>query len=161
MNGSISTHGRKGQSTRKPMARVTRVALFQREIRERLSDAALHVLLAKAEVISEGQVAPAGMAKYYGSTMLTMDLALCTAEFREMMDAATALRVAEMLRSDRRFKPRLRDLARREAERVADAKLKNLEMEVKVDVRGPRVLVDLDVEATVASSQHRSQARLG
>src|SRR5262245_8714152 len=40
---------------RKPMARVTRIALIEREVREQLSLAALDLLFGRAEVISEGQ----------------------------------------------------------------------------------------------------------
>jgi hypothetical protein len=57
------------------MARATRIALFEREVRERLSRAALELVLARAEVISEGQRSVRGERDaYFGSTMLTIDL---------------------------------------------------------------------------------------
>ena len=140
------------------MARVTRVALFQREIRERLSEAALDVLLSAADVISEGQVAgqTADNKKYFGSTMLTLDLTTCKGFFRDIMDSSTANRVAELLRSDDRIQPRLRELALREAERVAGGSLQEIEMEIRVDTRSEQVLVDLDVEATVTGAKRDS-----
>ena len=42
---------------RKPMARATRITLFEREVRERLSRAALDVVFARAESLSEGNPA--------------------------------------------------------------------------------------------------------
>ena len=47
---------------RRPMARATRIALFEREVRVRLSRAALDLLFARAEVISEGQRSAAAAA---------------------------------------------------------------------------------------------------
>jgi hypothetical protein len=64
-----------GLAPRRPMARATRIALFEREVRERLSRAALELVLARAEVISEGQRSVrGGRDAYFGSTMLTIDL---------------------------------------------------------------------------------------
>jgi len=61
---------------RKPMARATRIALFEREVRERLSRAALDVVFARADLMSEGQRnVRGGKDGYFGSTMLTIDLA--------------------------------------------------------------------------------------
>jgi hypothetical protein len=39
-------------AARRPMARATRIALFEREVRERLSRTALDLVLSRAEVIS-------------------------------------------------------------------------------------------------------------
>ena len=40
-------------AARRPMARATQIALFEREVRERLSRTALDLVLSRAEVISE------------------------------------------------------------------------------------------------------------
>ena len=57
------------------MARATQIALFEREVRERLSRAALDVVFARAERLSEGQSSVrGGRAAYFVSTMLTLDL---------------------------------------------------------------------------------------
>ncbi len=57
------------------MARARRIAMFEREVRERLSRAALDAILDRAEVISEGQRAERnGKDSYLGSTMVTVDL---------------------------------------------------------------------------------------
>src|SRR3954447_20743715 len=73
---------------RKPMARVTRIALFEREVRERLSVSALDLLMSRAEVISEGQrSARGGRDAYFGSTMLTFDLPALAVVLRDACDA--------------------------------------------------------------------------
>ena len=73
---------------RKPMARVTRIALFEREVRERITLAALDLLLSRAEVISEGQRnVRGGRDAYFGSTMLTFDLPALSVVIRDACDA--------------------------------------------------------------------------
>src|SRR3954449_13051215 len=82
----------------RPIARVQRIALFEREVRERLSRAALDVLFARAEVISEGQsTIRNAKPAYFGSTMLTIDLNGLAGVLREACDAGTARRLANLL----------------------------------------------------------------
>lgn len=146
---------------RRPMARATRVSLFQREIRERLSQAALDILFAGAKVLSEGQVGQTpGGSRYFGSTMLTLDLGRAKAHIRDPMDAATALRLVEMMRTDDRVSHRLSAIARNEAERMSQKRLVSLEMEVTFEPHGARVEVDLDVEALI-KDEGRKQLKLG
>jgi hypothetical protein len=130
------------------MARARRVCLFQREIKERLSAAALEILLGGAKVLSEGQSSGTGKAaRYYGSSMLTIDLTSFSRYIRDPLDAASAVRVAAMIETDSSIKKRLAALARVEAERIAKRKLTAMEMEMDVCVECAKVLVDLDVEA--------------
>jgi len=85
-------------AARRPMARATRIALFEREVRERLSRAALELVLGRAEVISEGQRGVRnGRDAYFGSTMLTIDLPSLDLLLRDACDAGTARRLAELL----------------------------------------------------------------
>src|SRR5205814_10101022 len=56
---------------RKPAAVARRVSLFEREVRMHLGTAAIEVLFAVAEVLSEGG---RDGARYFGSTMITIDL---------------------------------------------------------------------------------------
>ncbi len=59
----------------RPLARVERITLFEREVRERLSRSALALLFAGVEVIAEGQRSHRGGKEvFFGSTMLTLDL---------------------------------------------------------------------------------------
>src|SRR5207237_442114 len=87
--------------SKKPMARAVRIALFQREIRVRLSPAALDLLFARADVISEGQRAVrGGRDSYFGSTMLTLDLPSLAPLLSDACDAGTARRLAALLEGD-------------------------------------------------------------
>ncbi len=85
------------------MARATRIALFEREVRERLSRAALELVLGRAEIISEGQRGVrGGRDAYFGSTMLTINLGSLELLLRDACDAGTARRLADLLESGRR-----------------------------------------------------------
>jgi hypothetical protein len=134
---------------RKPMARVTRIALFEREVRERISLAALDLLLSRAEVISEGQRSVrAGRDAYFGSTMLTLDLPALAVLLRDVCDAGTARRLAALLEADTRVGKRVEELAAREAARVAATPPKTVSTHVAIRAQGARVFIDVDVEAT-------------
>ena len=99
-------------AARRPMARATRIALFEREVRERLSRAALELVLGRAEVISEGQRGLRnGRDAYFGSTMLTIDLPSLELLLRDACDAGTARRLAELLEADAEAGARIEALA--------------------------------------------------
>lgn len=136
---------------KRPMASVRRVNLFRREIRERLSLPALEILLARARAISEGKLTQKKKGpvkqRYYGSTMLTLELQEAREHIRDPLDAASALKLKEMLREDRRFTNRLREIVQKEAERIAGCSLERVDMEMRLDAEGNRILVDLDLEA--------------
>jgi hypothetical protein len=135
---------------RKPMARASRVTLFQREIRERLSAPAIELLLDAAEVLSEGQAEPGdARATYYGSTMITIDLAKLADLVREPCDAASARRVSELLAADGRAAARVRKIAEREARRLAGRALGRIAISPSHRYAGSRVFVDVDVEGGV------------
>lgn len=137
-------------SARKPMAKVTRVALFEREIRERLSGPALDLLLGCARLLSEGDVASAGRGKtFYGSTMLTIDLTQAGGSFREPCDAATARRVAQLMAGDARLAKRARAVAEREAASRIGRAIRVAASDVRVRAQGTTVYVDVDLEANV------------
>jgi hypothetical protein len=137
--------------TKKPMARAVRVALFQREIRERLSPAALDLLFARLEVISEGQRAVrGGRDSYFGSTMLTVDLPVLAPLLSDACDAGTARRLAALLESDAGVARRIQELAERETTRVAGAVARQVGTHVAIRSQGAKVFVDVDVEAVFA-----------
>jgi hypothetical protein len=134
----------------RPMAHAARISLFEKEVRERLSRAALTVLLDRADVLSEGQPsARAGRRVFVGSTMLTFDLAKLADVMREPVDARTAKRLAAQLEADADAQARVRAIAAREAARIVGAKPKSVSAELKVRARGARVFVDVDVEAVL------------
>lgn len=134
---------------RRPMARATRIALFEREVRERLSRAALELVLARAEVISEGQRSVrGGRDAYFGSTMLTIDLPALELLLRDACDAGTARRVAGLLESDAQAAKHIEALAGREAARVAGAAPKTVSTHIAIRAQAAKVFIDIDVEAT-------------
>ena len=134
---------------RRPMARATRIALFEREVRERLSRAALELVLARAEVISEGQRSVrGGRDAYFGSTMLTIDLPSLELLLRDVCDAGTARRLATLLETDAQAAAHVEALAAREAERVAGAAAKAVRTHVTIRAQAAKVFIDIDVEAT-------------
>jgi hypothetical protein len=130
------------------MARATRIALFEREVRERLSRAALDLLFARATVISEGQRAVrAERDSYFGSTMVTVDLPALSPLLRDACDAGTARRLAELLDADAGVAERVRQLAAAEAARVAGAGPREVSTHVTIRAQGAKVFIDVDVEA--------------
>jgi hypothetical protein len=133
----------------RPLARVERIALFEREVRERLSRAAMDLVFERAEVMSEGQRSiRAGQPAYFGSTMLTINLDTLAPSLREACDAGTARRLATLLMDDASAHARVKQIATREATRIAGGRLRALGTEVKVSARGVRVFIDVDVEGT-------------
>jgi hypothetical protein len=135
-------------AARRPMARATRIALFEREVRERISRAALELVLGRAEVISEGQRGVRnGRDAYFGSTMLTIDLPSLDLLLRDACDAGTAHRLAELLETDATVGPRIEALAASEAARVAGAAPKSVSTHVTIRSQAAKVFIDIDVEA--------------
>lgn len=133
---------------RKPMARAQRVTLFEREIRERLSVAAIEILLERADVLSEGQrsASPTAKARWFGSTMITVDVAALADVVREPCDGRAAQRVAELIAADARVHKRVQRIAGREADRLAGATVRVRASDVRVREKGTLVHLDVDVE---------------
>jgi hypothetical protein len=131
------------------MARATRIALIEREVRERLSRSALDLVLSRAEVISEGQRnVRGGRQAYFGSTMLTIDLPSLELLLRDACDAGTARRLAELLQTDATAAARIDALAASEAARVAGATPVSVSAHVTIRSQAAKVFIDIDVEAT-------------
>jgi hypothetical protein len=134
--------------TKKPMARADRVTLFEREIRERLSVAAIDLVLAKASVLSEGKRAasPTAAQRYFGSTMVTIDVAALSDLVRDPCDVRSATRIAELIGGDSRVTRRVQKLAEREAQRLCDGPVKVRAGEVRVRAQGTLIYLDVDVD---------------
>jgi hypothetical protein len=132
----------------KPMARVVRVPLFVEEVRERLSNAALEILFAHANVLAEGRRAdsPTARRAFFGSVMITIDLASAAGELRDACSPEAAARVAVLLQEDARACKRLRQLAEQEASRLAGAAIRVHSADLRVRAAESRVLVDVDFE---------------
>ena len=126
------------------MSRVRRVSLFSREIRVFLSSAAIDILLQAASVLSEGQFED---DRYYGSTMVTIDVARASDLVSDACDVTTAERVADLLETDDAFLRRARRIAGAEARRLAGRALAGLQIDMRVRRSGNHLNVDMDVEA--------------
>ena len=133
---------------RKPMARATRVSLFEREIRVHLATPAIELLFQRADVLSEGQWQ--GDA-WFGSTMITLPLARLADKVRDDCDAATAVRVAELVGRDARVAARARAVAEEAARTRAGRPLVRVDIEVGVRAAGDCIHIDLDVEASCSA----------
>jgi hypothetical protein len=133
---------------KKPMARAARVTLFEREIKERLSVAAVEILLERARILSEGQrsASPTAARAYFGSTMITVDVAAIADVVREPCDARAAARVCELIRDDARVTRRVQKIAEKEAQRLADGPVRVRAGDVRVRAQGTFVYLDVDVE---------------
>ena len=143
-------------SLRKPMAKVTRVSLYERELKERLSLPAVELLLDAAEMLSEGNRVPEigrgggrGGAAYYGSTMLTIDLARAGDPFRECVDVGAVRKLVNLVAADPRVGRRVRSIAERESTRLAGAPLAQLATDLRVRAQGTTLFLDVDFEGTL------------
>ena len=143
-------------SKKRPMASSRQVSLFRREIKERLSPTGFELLLQSVKKISEGQISATG--RYYGSTMLTLDLAGVDRRIRDECDVATALRVAQLLQAEPDLLHQLRELALKDARRIARRPMLRLEADLRVRADGCRVLVDLDLEGEAAPTSARTNS---
>jgi hypothetical protein len=134
--------------SRKPMARAARVTLFEREVREKLSVAAIEILLERARILSEGKrsSSPTAKARYFGSTMITVDVAALAELVREPCDTRAAARVAELIEGDARVTRRVQKIAGHEAEKLAGGPVRVRAGEVRVRAQGTSVYLDVDVE---------------
>jgi hypothetical protein len=125
------------------MAVARRVSLFEREIRVSLGTAAIEVLFELAQLLSEGQREG---RRWFGSTMITIDLERAGPLISDVCDAASARRVAVLLASDARVIARARALATAAAGDRAGGPILRPIVEVKARAAGCKVHLDVDVE---------------
>ena len=126
------------------MATASRVSLFARRIDVGLSSAAIDILFDRAVVLSEGGV---DGDRYFGSTMVTFDLARAADLVSDSCDPDTVDRVRELLASDERIKARARQLGAAEARRSSSVPLQSPVVDLRVTSSGNHLHLDLDVEA--------------
>jgi len=142
-----------------PWARVRRVQLIRREVREVLSPGAIQVLFDNADFVVEGGEELGGRRsadrRFYATVMVTIDLSRCAACFREPADEATARRVAELMEGGPLVHQRVLALATQEVAQLAKAEPETLALTIETGVRseGTAVLLDIDVMATLAAGR--------
>lgn len=135
----------------RPLVQVRRIALIEREVRERLSQAALDAVFACAEILSEGEASVAGSQPIFvGSTMLTVDIVDLADILREPADEDTARRLGGLLAKEPSLDARSQGIVRREVERLSQIKPKSVRGETRIRVRGTRIYLDIDVEAVLS-----------
>jgi hypothetical protein len=135
----------------RPMAQVRKIPLIEREIRERLSQAALDAIFASAQVLSEGEAGKgAGKPQFLGSTMLTIDVTALGEILREPADEGTARRLAALLAKEPSLARRVEAVVRGEVERMVAAAPHAVRGETRIRAQGSRVYLDIDVEASLA-----------
>jgi len=127
------------------MAVVRRVGLFSREIIERLSIAGVEMVLSGVSKLSEGQVL--ADERYYGSTMLTVDLRDVQQSVRDSCDVATGMRLARLWVHHEAVTDRVRAIAHAEAERIANQPLTLADTDMRIRCEGTLLFIDVDVEA--------------
>jgi hypothetical protein len=124
------------------MAAARRVSLFEREVRVRLAPAGLDLLFEEMRVLTEGQVEG---DRYFGSTMMTVDLGRVQPRVSDECDPACARRIVELAADDERVRARARAVAITEATRQGAFADPAVDLHVHRD--GRTLHLDLDVEA--------------
>lgn len=130
-------------------ARVDRIRLIRREVRETLGVGAIDLLFAHADLVVEGDRAPVtDDGRMYATLMITIDLTRYTKDVRDPTDAATAERLVELLAGTDMLRDRVLRLATPHFASVSD-RAGDLEISVEISVRheDARVLIDGDVVA--------------
>lgn len=139
--------------------RVRRIPLIRREVRESLSDSALEILFAEAELLVEGDhelgARDLACGRVYATVMLTVDLSRSAALLRERPDEATAERVAELMRGSPGVRRRVSELARPRLAELFGADPRSLRIELLPSVRtsGVRILIDGDAVVSVRDNR--------
>lgn len=131
-------------------ARVDKIRLIRREVRETLGVGAIDLLLTHADVVVEGDRAPAhDDGRLYATLMITIDLRRYANDVRDPTDAATAERLTELLAGADVLRSRMLRLATSHLASVSDRAPDDLEISLEISVRheGARVLIDGDAVA--------------
>lgn len=125
------------------MAAARRVSLFEREVTVRLAPAGLDLLFEEMRVLTEGQVEG---ERYFGSTMMTVDLGRVQPRVSDECDPACARRIVDLAADDERVRARARRIALAEAVREGGA-FDDPAVDLHVHRNGRILHLDLDVEA--------------
>ncbi len=110
---------------------------------------AIELLLEASEQLSEGQVQaePRDEERFYGSTMITIDLERIADRVREPITPELAHAIADALGASEAFHERMERLGRLEAERRIAMRLpRHSDAEVRLRVVGTSILIDVDIE---------------
>lgn len=142
----------------KGLARATRIEEIRSGRYETLSREAEEELFRIAEVLSEGSVREGDGAAYFGSTMITFDLARLADRLRRPLDHASRARLAAAVDGSVRVRIRAMRLACEEvARRLPDRRLGTAQVETLVELRNGNLHVDVDLEVPLRVSSGQQQ----
>ncbi len=133
--------------------RVRKVALIRREVREYLTASTVEVLLSEGDTVVEGGaevVRDGASSRVFATLMITADLTALAGRFRDRPDAATALRVAELLEGHPDLEPKLVARVRSRLPELAgheDAAEWTITVDPQVRADGSSIMIDADVVA--------------
>lgn len=150
--GKAATNDARASLPPPPWARVQRVQLIRREVREYLPNSTVELLLSRAQSVVEAgdEVGPTlgpPQRRVYATVMMSIELGPGAPLFREPPDEATAERVAELLESTPALRRRLVELARPELSRLAGTTALEISVEHRARAEGSTILVDGDAMA--------------
>jgi hypothetical protein len=130
-------------------ARVDKVSLIRREVREFLSPNAVELLFSRAECVVEAGEDPGGDA-VYATVMVNLDLEAIEALTREPADAATAHRLVELVSKDANVSKRMKQLARPYLCELAERSVALSEITIDLRVRSEAATLLIDADAMVS-----------
>jgi|GEM_PF-1516718 len=136
----------------KGLARVRRDAFVASHPARFLSRGAEEALFRSAEVLSEGsqRLMAGGEQRYFGSTMITFDLARLEEQWRGPLELAAQTELARLVEGSVRMRLRATRLACAEvARRVTERPLGVAIVETRVRVVGNTLQMDIDLEVGV------------
>ena len=145
-------------------AKVERIRLIRREIKETLGPGAIDLLFAHGELVVEGSeaiAADSGTGRVYATLMLTIDLARCAEQVREPADAATAERLVELLRDADAVRAKLAELARPRLAELAGLAPAAIELSIEPSLRSEHVMVLIDGDAVAWPRARRRSTPAG
>lgn len=135
--------------------RATRNAFIVSRSISYLSRGAEEALLAELEVLSEGQerVVGAGERRYFGSTMITIDLERVQKRWRGQLDPPVVEALERLAAGSVRLRLRATRIACAEAARRTSARpLGTAHVESHVRIHGRTLHIDVDLEVPVGVS---------
>lgn len=144
----------------KGLAKARRGATVDVRSHVALSREAEEVLFRRPEVLSEGSVreSPEGGRSWFGSTMITFDLAALEAHWRGPLDDAARTRLLEAVQGSVRVRLRAMRLACAEvARRLPDRPLGTAQVETRARLVGDTLHVDVDLEVPIGVSSRQGQ----
>jgi hypothetical protein len=135
--------------------RATRSAFIVSRSVSYLSRGAEEALLGELEVISEGQerLVGAGERRYFGSTMITIDLERVQKRWRGQFDAVVVAELVRLVAGSVRVRLRATRIACAEAaRRTSERPLGTAQVESHVRIHGRTLHIDVDLEVPVGVS---------